>query len=112
MKKLCAFLILCVPLLLFVGCGAKESKDTPDTPNAKPPAIMVNSTIYYSTGKEIVIEIDESEFLGHISSVISIAKLPSEDGQANIPYEGAPYAKYQEGIVVLMDDVWIFFEAR
>jgi hypothetical protein len=47
-----------------------------------------------------------------ISSVVNISKLPSENNQANIPYINAPYAEYQEGIVVLMDDKWIFFEAR
>jgi len=113
MKRRYYLLIMCVPLLLcFAGCEAKESEDTPDTPNAKPPSIMVNDVLYYSTGEKISIEIDESEFLGRISSVVDISKQPSSNDQANIPYEDAPYAEYQEGIVVLMDDVWILFEAR
>jgi hypothetical protein len=30
----------------------------------------------------------------------------------NIPFEDAPYAKYEDGIVVMMDEEWTLFEAR
>jgi len=86
--------------------------DSPASPNAGPPAIMVEDILYYSTGKEIPVKIDESAFLGRIASIVSISQMPTENGQANIPYADAPYSKYEDGIVVLMNEKWILFEAR
>ena len=78
-----------------------------------PPAIMVNDVLYYmSAGKALSIEVDESGYLGEITSVVSISGLPTENNQANIPFEGAPYIKYQEGLALLMDDEWRLFEVR
>ena len=87
-------------------------KDTAETPNAQPPSIMMDNILYYSTGNEISIDIDEADYLGRITSVVKITQLPTENGQANIPFEDAPYAKYEEGLVVLMDEKWILFEIR
>lgn len=73
---------------------------------------MVDDTLYYSTGNEITAEIEESDFLGRIMSPCSISQLPTQNGQANIPFEGAPYAQYEDGIVVLIDEEWTLFESR
>jgi hypothetical protein len=94
---------------MFTGCKAQDSASIP---NAGPPAIMVDEILYYSTGKEIPVEITESDFYGKITSTISISQVPSENSQANIPFEDAPYAKYGDGIIVLMDEEWTLFEAR
>ena len=119
MKKSIVFILLCACIIcLFVGCTAQNSTAQPDAtappnaPNAGPPAIMVDDILYYSTGEEIPVEIDESEFLGRIISTVSISQMPTENGQANIPFEDAPYAKYEDGIVLLMDEKWTLFETR
>ena len=102
------YIISCIILLYGVGgCGMKKP-DHPATPNAQPPSIMVNNT----TGIAKSIEIDEAEYLGRISSVVNISQLPTENGQANIPFENAPYVKHEECIVVLMGEEWILFEVR
>ncbi len=104
-------IVSCVYLILFgaVGC---DKKDVAETPNAKPPSIMVDNVLYYSTGKEIPAEIDEADYLGRITSIVSISQLPTQNNQANIPFEDAPYAKYGDGIVVLMNEEWTLFEVR
>ncbi len=105
------YVISCIILLFGVGgCGMKDPD--PATPNAQPPSIMVNNTLYFSTGIAKSIEIDEAEYLGRISSVVNISQLPTENGQANIPFENAPYAEHEECLVVLMGKEWILFETR
>lgn len=56
MKNAFVFILLCMCLIcLFTGCKAQDSASTP---NAGPPAVMVDDILYYSTGKEIPAEID------------------------------------------------------
>lgn len=86
--------------------------DLASAPNSGPPAIMINDTLYYSTGTHISVDIDESEFIDRITSTVSISQMPTENGQANIPFENSPYAKYENGIILLMDNQWILFEER
>ena len=73
---------------------------------------MVDQIIYYSTGRAIRLDVSEDAYLGKITSVVGISELPTKNNQANIPYDGAPYARYLEGLAVLMDEEWIFFETR
>ena len=110
MKRLLA-LLLC--LALFCGCaGEQESQE----PNTNPPAIMVEGVLYVSTGKQLPVTMDESAILGTVESVVPGTEFPTEDGQINFPCEGAEYARISdgvhEGIVVLIDDEWTYFEAR
>ncbi len=110
--KLSISYILCILFLIIVGgcgCGRRGSQNPP---GALVPSVMVEDALYYTTGMKIEIEIDESEYIGEITSVVSLAQWPEEDGQANIPYEGAPYARYEGGIVLLMQGDWILFEKR
>jgi len=106
------FILTCIVLLYVVrGCGMKEV--VPETPNVLFPAIMIDDIIYGTTGKVMAIEIDEAEYLGRITSVVDIRQLPTENGQGNLALlEDAPYAKYGEGFVVLMEGKWILFEIR
>ena len=86
-------------------------------PNTPPPAFMLNDILYYSTGREIYIEVDEADYLGRTISS-SLSELPSKNGEANLVFDGAPYVKYKEGYAILMDtdldgtDEWIRYEAR
>lgn len=101
--------LLCGAAML-AGCGIQKEDAT--TPNACSPAIMVGGTIYYSTGKEMPVEIDDSAILGKVTSTVNIDKIPTENGQTNIPFLNAPYAEYEDGLVLLMDEEWVFFETR
>ena len=110
MRKIFVFILSCACLICFLaGCTVQSH---PSTPNALSPAILVDDALYYSTGKAITVEIEKSDFLGRITSPCLISQLPTQDGQANIPFEGAPYATYEDGIVVLMDEEWTLFESR
>jgi len=73
-------------------------------------AIMVDGVVYYSTGREMPIEFDESA----IQEVISYTDgIPTEDGQINFdPELEARYAKFGEDIAVLMNHEWVHFKAK
>lgn len=98
------FIIVCC--LLLTACGKETSAETP---NAQRPAVYVDGMLYYSTGYEAPKEELSIEVLGYISSVLSLSELPAKEGEANIPFEGAPYTSCGEGIAVKMDEVWILF---
>ena len=71
---------------------------------------MHNGTLYRTSGKQLPGEVDESAILGYIQSVVHGGRLPEEEGQANFPCEGAPYAMVSDGLVVLVDNEWTLFE--
>ena len=82
----------------------------PARPNALVPSIMIEGTLYLMSQKEKpAIEIAESEYLGFITSTVRLSEWPTENGQANIDVEGAPYAEYGNGIVVLWNGEWTLF---
>ncbi len=119
MKRFLA-LVMALALLILAACAdefAPGSSLPSPAPNTPPPAFMLDDILYYSTGREVFIEVDESDYLGRTIS-ISLSELPSENGQANLVFDGAPYIKYQEGYAILMDtdldgtDEWILYEAR
>ena len=106
-----ALMILSIFIMIsFIGCETEEI--TPETPNTMSPSIMVNGQLYYSTFEEIPIEPDE-RVIKAVTSVIDITELPSKEGEINLPFPNAKYAKindYEEYVVVLMDLEWIKFE--
>lgn len=114
-------LVLIVVLLIGIGgCITSNTQNTPDAsdkdnlpssvPNTQQPSFMVDDVLYYSTGLKVSISVAESDYLGKITSVVSITEKPTKNGQANIPYEDAPYVKYQDGLALLMDKDWIYFK--
>lgn len=129
MKKVYFLILSALALLVLVGCGegkresnydqsppldTEESQEHLPSPNAMPPSMMVDGILYFSTGTQMSIEVEETEYLGKIISVVDITELPTEHGQANIPFYDAPYIKCHEseGFALLMDGKWILFEAR
>ncbi len=113
MKKVFAFLLAL--LLLLCGCTAKE-ESVPSTPNTNPPTLMVEDTLYTSTGKILVAEPAPEAIIGTIESVVPGSQFPTENGQANFPCEGAEYAfisdGVHEGILVSINNEWTYFEAQ
>ncbi len=82
----------------------------PETPNALVPSIMYNGEIYRTTGKQIPAEVDESAYVGKITSTVPLSEMPTEEGQANFGEIGTPYAVTSDGVVVLMNNEWTVFE--
>jgi len=86
------------------------NKPEPQSPNALVPSIMIEGTLYLMSQKEKPgIEIADSDYLGVIKSTVPLSEWPTENGQANIDVEGAPYAEYETGIVVLWNGEWTLF---
>ena len=74
------------------------------------PMVMVDGVIFMDTGKELAVEIDPSAILGEITSSVTGDKRPTEDGQSNFECIGSQYAYYEDGLVVLINHEWYFFE--
>lgn len=107
MKKAFILLLSIACTCLLIGC-----QGSPTAPNTLPPTIMVDDVLYYYTGNEISAEIDESAIIGKVESSVSLTKLPEKNGESNIAAEGSPYARYEDDIVVLMNEEWVLFELR
>ena len=109
MKKFIALVLVLVCVLGLVACGAKE-QTTPNTPNATIPSIMYEGNLYKTTGKQIPAEVDETDIVGNISSVVPLSQFPTNDGEANFGQVGDPYALTADGLVVLLNNEWTLFE--
>ena len=93
-----------VGIFFLGGCSAKSAGQ-----GDYPPMIMVEDTLYKSTGVEIPMEIDERAILGQTSSYAT--GQPKKNGEVNFNRNlGDPYAKIEGGIAVLMDNEWVRFE--
>ena len=94
-----------VSLLLLFGCSRQET-----TSDDRLPALMVEGTLYLDTGKQIPVEMEESAILGQITDSVGQNELPEENGQSNFGCIGAEYAYFSDGVVVLINHEWQFFE--
>jgi beta-lactamase regulating signal transducer with metallopeptidase domain len=74
------------------------------------PMIMVEGQIYMDTGKQIEAKIDASTVIGAITSSIDGTQKPTQNGESNFGCEGARYAFYNDGLAVLLEDKWMYFE--
>ena len=71
-------------------------------------AIMVDGTLYWSTGTPASVEVEERD-IRTVNSYINT--VPQMDGQTNFsPDLSAQYAQTPEGLVVLIDNEWILFD--
>lgn len=81
-------------------------------PNTCPPALMLDGQLYYFTGEAVETDMEERDATGRIVSIVAASEMPKENGQANIPFQSAPYAKYGDDLIVFMNDEWMLFEKR
>ena len=94
----------------FAGYGVNAYEHESRNLNALVPSIMIEGTLYLMSQKEnLVIEIPENDYLGRIGSTVPLSEWPTENEQANIDVEDAPYAEYGNGIVVLWNGEWTLF---
>lgn len=106
MKKSMRVCVSACMIFLLAACGKQEKAEVPNT---QIPSVMYGGILYRTTGKQLPGEVDESAILGYIHSVVHGSQLPEEDGQANFPAEGAPYAMTSDGLVVLVGQEWTLF---
>ena len=78
------------------------------TPNTQIPALMVNDTIYYFSGKAITSPPEDSVF-DEITSIVSLTELPVCNNQANFGELNSPYYVIDSGVVIWFGGKWILF---
>ena len=105
MKKYNVWIFALVCLLVMAGCGEKRGADAPA-------AIIVNGTVYYSTGRAVPGEVDESAI--QYTTGYAENGTPQKDGEANFDRDaGTPYAVVEGNkVVVLFEHEWIEFKAK
>lgn len=105
MRKYLVWIFVLVCLLGMAGCGEKHSADAAA-------ALMVNGTVYYSTGRAVPGEVDESAI--HYTTGYAENGIPQKDGEANFDRDaGTPYAVVEGNkVVVLLEHEWIEFKVK
>ena len=107
-RRILVFLFVAmIYCLLFTSCQSK--KPAQEFGDLRP-MLKVGDVLYLDTGKEVPIEIDDSEVIGEVISSVASAKKPTENGQTNFGSIGSKYAYYEENIVVLLKNEWVLFE--
>jgi hypothetical protein len=94
--------------VLIVGFAVNRADETSEKWDRRP-MIMVDGQIYMDTGKQMAIEIDDSAILGTITSSVDGTEKPAKNGESNFGCEGAQYAFYDGGLVVMLQNEWVFF---
>ena len=130
MKKTLA-IILCLTMVLLVcsACGDKAPAGTDGEKSANgdvlnPNAVtvggmlpevasdgklMVDGVVYVESNVVISEYVGEMDQMDTITSSVDLTEIPTEDGQSNFECIGAPYTPYENGLVVFLDDTWIYF---
>ena len=130
MTKRTLAMLLALLALLLTGCGNAEPKTTeaeigsqstddatalPDTTEQKPVAdapmmVMVDNTLYQSTGEISTVDGRCGNMDGEITSqTANGTNAPTENGQSNFG-TGYGYQRIDDHIEVLIDNQWIVFE--
>ena len=104
-KVLCAVVAACC-FLMMAGCAQNEPVEKWD----RRPMLMVEGEIYLDTGKQMPVEIAKEAIIGTITSSVEGSEKPAKNGESNFGCEGAPYAYLDDGVAVLLDNEWTFFE--
>ncbi len=74
------------------------------------PMIKVGDILYLDTNKEVSIDAGDLDIIGKVVSSVAQHEKPTENGQTNFGLIGSEYAYYDDGLVVLLQNKWIFFE--
>lgn len=110
MKYRKSIIILSMAILLtFAGCSQGKEKGYLYEPKHM---IRVDGKLYISTGKEIPVEMEDTAILGTVTSWVKSSEIPRKNGESNFSCEGAEYALFEDGLVVLLQNEWVFFEEK
>ncbi|MBQ6808482.1 MAG: hypothetical protein IJP07_04920 [Firmicutes bacterium] len=71
--------------------------------------IMVDGKVYIESNVTIPDYVGEPDQMRSVESFVDLSETPSENGQTNFDAIGAPYILYGEGVVMFLDDLWIYF---
>ena len=74
------------------------------------PMFMAGGNLYMDTNQEIPAQLAGSAIAGRITSATDASSLPAQNGESNFGAVGAPYAQYADGMIVYLNERWIFFE--
>ncbi len=122
-KKISVLMVLCLLLgAMLCGCAQPEptqgsqpsgNSANPTGSNVLPRTVMIEGKLYYDySASRTGIVIEEGDVLGHITSIVSITTVPTQDNEANYSNaEGAPYARwtdeeYGETYVIYYREAW------
>ena len=110
LKKIMSFLLSMSLLIFSVGCEApiKEVTNIPDKQEL-PEIIQIEDDLWVNTGGVVVLEDEELEIIGEVTSIIGRFDWPKENNQANFDIEGSKYAYYEDNLVINIEDDWILF---
>ncbi|MBQ8279660.1 MAG: N-acetylmuramoyl-L-alanine amidase [Roseburia sp.] len=98
MKRIAKWVIL-IMCILFLLSGCNEQSD-----GIWPMAIMVDGQVYLCYDE--IIESDDVEILGYITSTVEISQGPKEDNQANFPCLNQPYGTLNGRMMIFYEDNW------
>lgn len=113
MKKIVALALAMLMTTILFGCSNQEDEEEIEW--VCPMTIMVDGKLYqYERAIDGMIEIDERQMIGYISSVVSITQLPEQDGEANYEILDAPYARWsdeshEDAIIIFYNSQWHLF---
>ena len=112
MKKNLLYAAGSLPVVLFIillgvsGCSEKTTSDCP-------PALMWDGRMYYWTCESVEEAEALGDALGEVLSTVDLSQMPEQNGQANMPIDGAAVRACDgESIAVWMNDSWVRFELR
>ena len=104
------FLVVAVIIIIVIIAALITNPKSVLNLNDLRPMLMVNGELYLDTGKQLSVEIDESEIIGEIKSSVYGSEKPVEEGQTNFGLIGAKYAHFENNIAVLINNEWVLFE--
>ena len=104
------FLVVAVIIIIVIIAALITNPKSVLNLNDLRPMLMVNGELYLDTGKQLSVEIDESEIIGEIKSSVYGSEKPVEEGQTNFGLIGAKYAHFENNIAVLINNEWGLFE--
>ncbi len=103
MKRKIITAVLCLLIILAISACTSSVSDYPA-------AIMVNDIVYLFSNEDIPVEIGETAILGYTNYVDG---WPSKNGETNFHRKGnLPYALYENGVIVQIDNEWIYCEPQ
>ncbi|MCM3702325.1 hypothetical protein [Paenibacillus macerans] len=105
-KKIIWFCLF-ILMITMTSCSKKQLESSIQSDRI--PMVMIEDHLYLDTGERISIEINDSSLMGTITSEVAGSEIPAKNDQSNFGYVGAPYASYEEGIVVMIDNQWQLF---
>lgn len=90
--------------------SSKSKKSEIQRPNTMKPAIMLDESLYYTTGHKFDKRNIDFNSVSYVKSVVTGTKYPENNGEINFPCENAAYIRVADGVVIKIDDDWILFK--